>query len=276
VQSSAIGAVEITAIPDALGVLGRLADLYRNAAPEEWQPYRELYPELFAGDDWRLPVAVYLVTSGGETALVDTGVGPPGLWGWQAESEGWLPAGLREAGLEPEDVDVVLLTHLHIDHLGWNADADAVPFFPRARYVVHPDAVAHAMSNPDRPQIQRCVVPLLDRFEDAVPGADVIPGVAVVELEGHYPGHVGARIRSNGEEALLLGDIAPHPALLDRVEWVFTYDEVAQTATRARLVEEVADSEIVVVCGHYPGSGIGHVRRRAGRVVWEEARRTAT
>ena len=64
----------------------------------------------------------------------------------------------------------------------------------------------------------------------------------------------------------------PHPALLDRPEWVFAFDELDQTPTRAQLVEEVVDNDGFVVCGHYPGSGIGRVVTRDGRVLWEEAR----
>jgi hypothetical protein len=64
----------------------------------------------------------------------------------------------------------------------------------------------------------------------------------------------------------------PHPALLDRPEWVFAFDELEQTSTRTQLIEELADKDSIVVCGHYPGSGIGRVVTRDGRVLWEEAR----
>lgn len=270
-MSTPLGGVEIVPLLDAVGVLGKLVELYDGTSEDEWQPYRALYPELFDGPDWRLPVLVHLFRAGGKTLLVDTGVGPAGLWdGWRAEREGLLPGALEEAEVRPEEVDVVFLTHLHIDHLGWNSDAEGNPYFPNARYLVHPDALAFALERPDRPHIRRCVTPLLDRFEDAGEGAELIPGVTALALPGHYPGHMGLRIRSQGVEAIAIADIAAHPAVFERPEWVFAFDDMAQTATRAELVSEVVDTDVVVICGHFPGSGIGRVVTRDDRVIWEE------
>ena len=85
------------------------------------------------------PASRYLLRSGGKTVLVDTAVGPAGLWGWKPErEEGLLPA-LADAGVAPEDVDVVFLTHLHVDHVGWNTDRDGRVVFSNARYVAHRD-----------------------------------------------------------------------------------------------------------------------------------------
>jgi glyoxylase-like metal-dependent hydrolase (beta-lactamase superfamily II) len=266
-----VGEIEVVPIPDAVGVFGELVELYEGTSAEDWEPYRALYPELFAGSRWRIPVPVYLLRSGGRTLLVDTGAGPAGLWeDLRAEHEGLLPGALEDVSVRPEDVDVVFLTHLHIDHLGWNTDAEGRVFFPNARYVVHPHALAFALERPDRRHIVRCVTPLLDRFEDAVEGAELLPGVIAVALPGHYPGHMGLRIRSNGAEALAIADIAPHPAMLDRPDWVFAYDDMEQTGTRAEVVREVVDTETVVICSHFGGSGIGRVLTREGRVVWEE------
>ena len=270
-MSTTLGDVAIVPLLDAVGVLGELVDLYEGSSEDEWERYRALYAELFEGSGWRLPVAVHLFRTGGKTLLLDTGVGPAGLWeGWRAEREGLLPGALEEAGVLPEEIDVVFLTHLHIDHLGWNTDAAGNPFFPNARYLVHPDALAFALARPDRPHIRRCVTPLLDRFEDAVAGAELLPGVTPVPLPGHYPGHMGLRISSGGVEAVAIADIAAHPALFERPEWVFAYDDMEQTGTRTELVPELVDSDVVVICGHFPGSGVGRVVTRDDRRIWEE------
>lgn len=268
-----VGAIELQPVADAVGLLAEYARAYPDVPAEAWEPYRALYPELFAGADWRLPCKCYLVRSAGSTILVDTGVGPPGLWGdWTAEDEGLLPGALEDLGVRRDDVDIVFLTHLHIDHLGWNADLEGAPFFPRARYVVHRDAVAFARQRAELPHIRRCVEPLLDRFEQVSGGLELVPGVTAFESAGHYPGHMALRLESEGARAMLLADTAVHPALLHEPEWVYVADgdPAVCAETRHRLLPELVDRDLVVACGHYPGSGIGRVVTRDSRVVWEE------
>lgn len=254
-----VGAIEVVPILDAIGLL---AD------------YGGVYPELFSGPSWRLPCTCFLVRSGGVTILVDTGVGPPGLWDWTAEDEGRLPGALDDAGIRLDDVDIVFLTHLHIDHLGWNTDLEGVAFFPRARYVVHGDALAFARTRPNLPHIRRCVESLVDRFETVTGDAEFSPGVIAFSAPGHYPGHMALRLTSEGQEALLLADVAVHPAMLDEPDLPYAsdLDQAACAETRRALLPELVDRDVLVACGHYPGSGIGRVVTRAGRVVWEEAR----
>jgi glyoxylase-like metal-dependent hydrolase (beta-lactamase superfamily II) len=93
----------------------------------------------------------------------------------------------------------------------------------------------------------------------------------VLSLPGHDPGHVGLRL---GQDAVLIADAAGHPALLDQAAWCFEsdHDHERSAETRRALVRELADTEALVVCGHYPRSGIGRVATRGDRVVWEEAK----
>ena len=267
-----VGSIELHAVPDAVGILADYADAYPEVAAEEWKPYRALYPVLFEGAGWRLPCRSYLVRSGDVTILVDTGVGPPGLWDWTAEEEGALPGALDDLDVRRDGVDLVFLTHLHIDHLGWNTDLEGAAFFPRARYLVHRDAVAFARSRADLPHIRRCVEPLVDRFELVRGDVELAPGVTAFVAEGHYPGHMALRLSSNGAEAVLLADVAVHPAMLDRPDLPYVSDLDLETAiaTRRTMIPELVDREVLVACGHFPGSGIGRVATRDGRVVWEE------
>lgn len=272
-SSISIGSIELLPVEDAVGLLAEYGDVYPDVPEEEWEPYRMLYPDLFAGPSWRLPCNCFLVRSAGTTILVDTGVGPPGLWDWGAEGEGRLPGVLEDYGVGRDDVDVVFLTHLHIDHLGWNTDAEGTPLFPRARYFVHRDALQFARSGVELPHIRRCVEPLLDRFDTVSGTLQIAPGVTAFEAFGHFPGHMGLRLRSSGTEAMLIADTAVHPALLHEPDWVYVSDgDPALCAeTRRRLLPELIDRDVVVACGHYPGSGIGRILTRDGRVVWEEA-----
>ena len=268
-----VGSIELHAVSDAVGLLAEYADAYPNVSNEAWEPYHALYPDLVTGDSWRVPCKCFLVRSGGVTVLVDTGVGPPGLWDWTAEQEGGLPDALVRLGVAPEAIDIVFLTHLHIDHVGWNTDLEGSVFFPRARYLVHRDSVAFASSQSERPHVRRCIALLLDRFEHVDGEVEIAPGVTTFVAPGHYPGHLAVRLASEGQEAVLLADVAVHPALLDEPDWIYISDsDPAQCAeTRRSLLPELVDRDVLVVCGHYPGSGIGRVLERDGRVVWEEA-----
>ena len=266
-----VGSIELLPVRDAVGLLAEYGEAYPDVPAEAWEAYRALYPELFAGASWRLPCNSFLIRSEGVTVLVDTGVGPPGLWHWIAESEGDLPRALEEYGVTRDEIDIVFLTHLHIDHLGWNADLEASVFFPRARYVVHGDALAFARKRSELPHIRRCVEPLAERFETIEGDVEIVPGVTSFASPGHYPGHLGLRLESDGRKALLIADAAVHPALLDNPDWLYVSDLVppACATTRRALLDELVDRDVLVACGHYPGSGIGRVVTRDGRVVWE-------
>lgn len=269
-----IGSVELVPLTDAIGELGDLAEVYPDVPLDAWQPYRDLYPELFAGDAWHVPCTCYLVRSAERTILVDTGAGPSGF-GDEAPSEleaDLLPA-LARHGVAPEDVDDVFITHVHSDHIGWNTDAAGQPVFPRARYLLDPTAVARARERSEQPWVGRCFRTLFERdlVTAVASGTELAPGVVTTLLPGHEPGHSGVRITSDGAEAIVIGDAVPHPALADRPDWVFVWDHdpVQAQETRETLRAEVVDTDKLVACGHYPGSGIGRLRSRGGQVVWE-------
>jgi glyoxylase-like metal-dependent hydrolase (beta-lactamase superfamily II) len=198
---------------------------------------------------------------------VDTGLGRFELFD-TAERVGELVPLLAEQGVAPEQVDTVFLTHLHIDHVGSNMA------FGRARFAMHPEALAAVAGRADRPHIAESVLPLIDagRLDGVDEGTELAPGVTTLALEGHDAGHAGLRL---GSAAILIADAAGHPALLDQPEWPFVGDgdHTRSAATRHALLDEVLDGDTVVICGHYPGSGIGRVTREDdGRVVWREAR----
>ena len=263
-----VGSVEIVPLVDAVGELGELSELFPDTT--DWAPYRDLYPQIFAESRWRIPSTAYLVRSGGETVLVDTGVGPAGLWGWKAEfEEGLLPA-LAEAGAVPEDVDVVFLTHLHVDHVGWNTDRDGRVVFPNARYVAHRDGIAFA-SHSGRPHVERTILSV--EFEEIVGETAIAKGVTAFPLPGHFPGHMGIRVDSDGERAVLMADAAVNPMLLDQPDRVYASDgdPLVCAATRRDLLPALVDQDVLAVCGHYPAGGIGRVVTRGDRVVWEAA-----
>ncbi len=260
-----IGDIEVVPLLDAIGAVGGLVRVFPGVPDEAWEPYRALYPELFDEVGWRVQCNSYLIRSSGHTLLVDTGVGEFEFYD-MPERVGQLPAALADHGVHPTDIDAVFLTHVHVDHIGWNTE------FGTARFLCHPAAADAARERADRPHIQRCVLPLVEagRVEKVEDGTEVVPGVVAVELAGHDAGHTGLRI---GSEAIFVADAFPHPAFLDQPDWSFVADsDAAQCrATRRTLLDEVTDTEKLLICSHYPGSGIGLVTREGGRIVWNEA-----
>jgi glyoxylase-like metal-dependent hydrolase (beta-lactamase superfamily II) len=264
----AIGQLELASLPDAVGILGELEELFPEAI--DWEPYRALYADLFAGSQWHLPVACFAVRAQGRTILVDAGVGPAGSWDWEGEAEGGLPWSLTAQHIDPADLDAIFLTHPHVDHVGWLADDELLA---HALVFLHDDAFTFATANSRIPWLPNRLRELAQRgrVQMVADGVELAPGVTVRSYPGHYPGHVGLLLESAGERAAVIGDAAVHPALLDEPErrYVSDHDHHLSAATRRALVAELADTDTVVAASHFPASAIGHIVRRDERVVWE-------
>jgi glyoxylase-like metal-dependent hydrolase (beta-lactamase superfamily II) len=259
-----IGRLELISLTDAVGTLGRLDRLFPGVPAAAWEPYRWRYPELFDGPGWRLRFGSFLILSTNDVVLVDTGIGPP-PGAFFPQRQGLLPGQLEACGVKPDDVDVVFLTHLHVDHVGWNTDSRGAPTFPRARYVTHEDGWRWSQ-RPDRartapvihsiaPLARAGVLHLLDGPDEIAADVTAIP------TPGHLPGHMSLRLRSRGASALVLGDVAVHPAQLTEPQWCYESDEEGPTsvATRREIIAELTGRETVVACGHYPAGGLGRV-----------------
>jgi glyoxylase-like metal-dependent hydrolase (beta-lactamase superfamily II) len=228
-----VGELEVTALLDAEGSFATYAEAFPEGRPHDFAAW----PELVDGDRWTLPFRSYLIQGGGRTILVDTGVGPAGDGEFLPERQGWLPNELDRLGVTP---DTVFLTHVHVDHVGWNHAFEGVPF------VAHRESITLAEER-GRPLASA----------EAVEGeAELAPGVVAFETPGHLPGHMSVRV---GEELVVLGDIAVHPAQLARPDLVYVFDADAEqsAATREHVLSAYGDR--VLACGHFPGSGFGRI-----------------
>jgi glyoxylase-like metal-dependent hydrolase (beta-lactamase superfamily II) len=242
-----------------------------------FEAYRQLYPAAFAPDGrFQTYAQAYVVRAGGRTILVDTGVGP-GPHDWLGGARGRLLDDLQEKGVRPEDVDAVVFTHLHGDHVGWNLQYEAGsprPTFPRARYYV-PQADWDFFTDPARLGqwgTDRTVVPLrelgvLELFSGEVTLAQ---GVTTLPTPGHTPGHTSILLASQGERALICGDLAHHPAQVDQTSWVPAFDtDGAQAAqTRSRILDMLESEGLTAVFCHFPPPGFGRLLRLEGRRVF--------
>ncbi|MDF5757528.1 MBL fold metallo-hydrolase [Spongiactinospora sp. TRM90649] len=243
-QGRTVAGVEIAVLCDAVGPMGPLLR----------RPLTEMFPGSaaadFAEDPWVLHFHCYLLRDPqGRTILVDAGIGgtgsPASSW---APVPGRLPDELAAAGVRPEDVDVVVLTHLHSDHVS-GATADGRPVFPNARHLVQRAEVA-AVEKEGGPVRTEVLDPLRDLLHVVDGDAEVVPGVRVVATPGHTPGHQIVRV---GELAMT-GDLLHHPVQLadPGVGYVYDDDEPAATAVRKAILDALRVEGGVIATAHFP------------------------
>ena len=196
----------------------------------------------------------------------------------------WLER-LADAGAAPEDIDVVMCTHLHGDHVGWNTRQDNgrwVPTFPNADYLftkrewdywtnLAEEEKAH------RPHITESVLPVIDAGQSKLVDADhaVEDGIRLMPLHGHTPGHVGVTIETGDNRCVLTGDMIHHPIQCVHPDWSssFCADPGKSAETRRNFLESHAETDWVVAPTHFPTPTFGFVERAgdAFRFRYDEA-----
>ena len=282
-----VGALQVTAVCDVVGDFPAPLDVaFPQVEEAAWEPYRRRHPEAFSGPDlWRLRDWCFLVRAGNRLVLVDTGVGQPGTPGadWIG-TPGRLPEALDDAGVEPDEVDLVVLTHLHLDHVGWNLawDGDRPrPRFPRARYLVQRadwELFAHRGDDNDREAFETCVRPLqaLGVVELLDGNRALDPELALLHTPGHTPGSQSLLVASGDHAVLLWGDVANHPAQISEPSWCPRSDIEPKTAQRTRqaLLDRVETERMWLAPAHFP-EPFGAVIRVDGRRSWSPHESTA-
>jgi len=212
-----------------------------------------------------------LIRAGGRTILADAG--PRDLFG---PSCGNLPAGLAEAGVAPDQIDTLVLTHLHPDHIAGSITPQGAAVFPKAELVLT-EAERAFWSDPARTDpisdtvsqwgaLARAVLAAYaDRLRIVAPGGDLAPGLTHLPLPGHTPGHGGWRLDSAGASLVHVGDIVHAPALQvadPRIAIAFDMDTDAARAQRLRLLDMVCADGLTLTGGHFLHPAFCRLERR--------------
>jgi glyoxylase-like metal-dependent hydrolase (beta-lactamase superfamily II) len=230
-----------------------------------------------------------LVRTPSRTILVDACVGndkerperPP----WHRAQFPFLD-NLAKHGVAPEDIDIVLCTHLHADHVGWNTrllDGRWVPTFPNATYVFARREYAHweaenAKASADEPLLHGSfadsVLPIVDAGRAQLVESDheLDHGIRLEPAPGHTPGNIVIRVERNGARALLVGDAIHSPAQFadPGLSTRFCSDPVQSAETRTRLIDEVAETDTAFLTAHFPTPTLGRVIRRGKAFGFED------
>jgi glyoxylase-like metal-dependent hydrolase (beta-lactamase superfamily II) len=267
-----VGQVKITKVVE-LETVGSTRFILPLASNDEIRRLPWLIPH-FATEEGRLKMSIHslVVETPSQRIVVDTGLGNDkqgrSVPTWNNRTTPFL-ATMMAAGFAPDSIDTVLCTHLHVDHVGWNTklvEDRWVPTFPKARYVFGKTEYEHWLEHSTEPDkravFDDSVKPIVDAGR-----ADLIPSdhrlceeISMIPTPGHSPGHMSILIRSDGEQALLTGDVAHHPCQMTHLDWSSTADsdQTQSATTRRELFGRFADTPTLVIGGHFSA---GHIKR---------------
>lgn len=264
-----LGQFEVTTIADSEAFIdGPYPIIGKNATEAEVRAL--MRANLLPETRYQPGFSPTLVNTGKELVLFDTGNGATGFV--KRPQGGWLAAGLAPAGYKPGDVDIVVLSHGHLDHVAGIMENGA-PLFPNARYVIaatefdfwKPDGNFTGEMKDLAAVFRDSVLPVADKCTMLKPGDDVVAGIRSLAAPGHTPGHAAFIIESAGQHMLFWGDCAHHHvASLARPDWhcVFDVDPEQGAATRKTVYDMAATERWAVVGYHMPFPSVGYVERR--------------
>jgi glyoxylase-like metal-dependent hydrolase (beta-lactamase superfamily II) len=254
--------------------------LLPDATPEGVEGHRDWLAPHFLDATGRLlqSIHAFVVQGSGLTMLVDTCVGNDkdrgGRKPFHMMRTSFLED-LRAAGCPPESVDLVVCTHLHVDHVGWNTRLEGgrwVPTFPRARYLFARREWEHWSSGRDedaRRIMADSVAPVLDAGLVWMVDMDhrVSDEIWLEPTPGHTPGHVSVRLRSGDREAIITGDLMHSPIQMAEPDWSshFDSDPAAAANTRKAFCDRYADGPVVVLGTHFHHPTAGRILRHGDR-----------
>ncbi len=210
-------------------------------------------------------INIIVIDTGANRIVIDTGdgAGSAGPFGQ------FIPR-LPETGLNANDIDTVIITHGHGDHINACAHGNGVPMFPNAQYVISQLDWDYWTSDPGE-SARMHLLSIADRFDRIETDVEIIPGIRAIPAPGHTPGQVALLIESDGQRLLHVADAWHHPVELSHPEWYFSFDwNPEQTVeTRRTLLEMAARQQLLTLPYHATFPGLGHVIAAGDAWRWE-------
>jgi glyoxylase-like metal-dependent hydrolase (beta-lactamase superfamily II) len=268
-----LGTIEITVVSD-----GTLAFPAETLWGDRAEDARGLLTSTFQpSSPVGLQINTILVNTGDKLVLIDAGCGVEKF----QKTTGGLIGNLAAAGYAPGDIDMILFTHAHFDHLwGISDHENASLLFPSAEFVASEAEVAFWSAPEWANKVSPALKPLVTqanlklaspRLRLIKAAAEVVPGVTTFDTAGHTPGHISVHISSGSEEMLLTGDVVVNSAVsFLHPEWPFGFDMDVPLATKSRMafLDRAAADKTLVGSYHLPFPGFGHVVREGSAYRW--------
>jgi glyoxylase-like metal-dependent hydrolase (beta-lactamase superfamily II) len=214
------------------------------------------------------------INSGDYRILIDTGCGDV-----FQPTAGRLVKNLEAEGIKCLDIDRIIFTHGHIDHVGGSFDSQGRPVFPNARYIASEREWECWVTRPERSELQsmffsparKNLLPIRDQFDLVKDDAEVFPGIKLMAAPGHTPGNVVVDISSGEERLICIGDIIHSQIEFVNPEYLALFDVTPEQAinTRASILSDVAESGTIVFACHFPFPGLGYITQNEDVFAWQ-------